>query len=218
ARGSRFGRRCRLWEYRRLARAGRRRSAGVRDRSTSMRDAVRDGLVALVWLALYAAAPRGAGLDPATQAKIDARIQIVKTGAGVPVMARGVKAHNASLPADEAAMTQDKWASLTVLDPFVRAFTKNDAAAVLRARKTDDVSEAFLSDATGHKVAFLAKTTNWSHKGKPKHDVPMSGKTWQGPIEVDESTGVQQIQVSVPVLEAGKPIGSLVIGFSLAKL
>ena len=46
----------------------------------------------------------------------------------------------------------------------------------------------------------------------------MAGKTWQGPIEVDESTGLQQIQVAVPVLDSGKPIGSLVIGLSLAKL
>jgi hypothetical protein len=80
------------------------------------------------------------------------------------------------------------------------------------------VSEAFVSGADGGKVAFLGKTSNWSHKGKPKHDQPMSGKTWQGQVEVDESSGLQQVQVAVPVLDGGKPIGSLVVGLSVGKL
>jgi hypothetical protein len=91
-------------------------------------------------------------------------------------------------------------------------------ADFLKAKKTEAVSEAFVSGAEGTKVAFLAKTSGWSHKGKPKHDLPMSGKTWQGAVEVDESTGLQQVQVAVPVIDGGKPIGSLVVGLSLAKL
>ena len=115
-------------------------------------------------------------------------------------------------------MTQEKWANLTVLDPLVRTFTKNEAAHFLKSKQTPEVSEAFVSCASGTKVAFLSKTTNWSHRGKPKHDVPMGGKMWQGPIEVDETTGVQQVQVAVPVLEGGKPIGSLVVGLAVSKL
>ena len=46
----------------------------------------------------------------------------------------------------------------------------------------------------------------------------MTGKTWQGPVEVDESSGVQQVQVAVPVLDGGKPIGTLVVGISISKL
>jgi hypothetical protein len=69
-------------------------------------------------------------------------------------------------------MTQDKWKGLSILDPFVRSFTKNEAADFLKSKKSDIVNEAFLSGSDGLKVASLAKTTNWSHKGKPKHDVP----------------------------------------------
>jgi beta-galactosidase/beta-glucuronidase len=171
---------------------------------------------ALVGLAI---SPLGAQIaDPAVQAKIDAKIIEIKGWAADPVIVKAVAAHNASLPADQAAMTQDKWKSLTVLDPFVRAFSKNDAGAFLKTKKAEWVTEAFLSDAKGLKVAFLSKTSAWSHAGKPKHDVPMSGKSWQGTVEVDESTGQQQLQVSVPVLEAGQPIGSLVVGLSLSKL
>jgi hypothetical protein len=160
----------------------------------------------------------GAEVDAAMQAKIDAQIKVIQTWAADPAVVKAVQDHNANLPPDQAAMTQDKWKALTVLDPFVRTFTKNDAALFLKGKKTDVIAEAFLSDAAGLKVAFLAKTTSWSHKGKEKHDVPMAGKTWQGPVEVDESSGVQGVQVAVPVLDGGKPIGSLVIGLSLSKL
>jgi hypothetical protein len=156
--------------------------------------------------------------DAATQAKIDEQIKSIVTWAADPVIVEAVKAHNASVPADQAALTQDKWRSLTVLDPLVRGFSKNAAGQFLKAKKSDLVTEAFVSDAAGLKVAFIAKTSNWSHKGKPKHDVPMTGKNWQGPVEVDESSGQQQLQVSVPVLDGGKPIGSLVVGLSVTKL
>jgi hypothetical protein len=174
---------------------------------------------ALIALVVLAASPLSAGpLDPAVQAKVDAQVKAIQAWAGDPAIVAAVKAQNASPSADVTAMTQEKWATLSVLDPAVRGFAKNDAAAVLKAKKTDAISEAFVSSADGRKVAFIAKTTSFSHKGKPKHDVPMTGKTWQGAVEVDESTGVQQLQVAVPVMDGGKAIGSLVVGLSLAKL
>lgn len=158
------------------------------------------------------------GLDTAVQAKVAAEIKSIETWAKDPAIVQAVKTHNTSPPADAGTMNQDKWKSLTVLDPIVRSFTKNPTADFLKSKKTDAVSEAFVSAADGTKVAFLAKTSGWSHKGKPKHDVPMSGKTWQGPVEIDESTGLQQVQVAVPVLDGDKPIGSLVVGLSVSKL
>ena len=48
--------------------------------------------------------------------------------------------------------------------------------------------------------------------------MPMSGKTYIGPLAMDESSGLQEIQVGLPVLENGKPIGSVVVGLSVSKL
>ena len=158
-------------------------------------------------------------LDPAAQAKIDAMTKEIQTWSAAPTIIDAVKAFNVAPPsAEAAAMTQEKWKSAPILDPFVRAFTKNPTAEFLKSKRTDAVSEGFLSGADGTKIAFLAKTTNWCHKGKPKFDVPMTGKTWQSPVEVDESSGVQQVQVAVPVLDGEKPIGVLVVGLSIAKL
>ena len=147
-----------------------------------------------------------------------AKVSEVTAWAADPVIVDAVRAHNAPLPADLAALNQDKWRALTVLDPIVRGFTKNPVGQFLKAKKDDIVSEAFVSDAAGYKVGFIAKTSNWCHKGKEKHDVPMTGKKWQGPVEVDESSGQQQLQVAVPVLDGGKPIGSLIVGLSITKL
>lgn len=175
-------------------------------------------LLSLLLPALGVALCHGQEITPEVQAKVDAKVKVVQTWAADPVIVNAVKTHNAGLSADAAAMTQDKWKTLTVIDPFVRSFSKNEAGTFLKSKKGEDVSEAFVSGADGKKVAFLSKPSGWSHKGKAKHDQPMEGKTWQGPVEVDESTGTQQVQVSVPVMDDGKPIGSLVVGLSLSKL
>lgn len=159
-----------------------------------------------------------AALDTDQQAKVDAKISMIKAWAADPVMVGAVSEQNAHPPAEYTAMTQEKWKGLTVLDPFARSFSKNPAGEFLKSKKAEWLTEAFLNDASGRKVAFLAKPSNWSHAGKAKHDMPMAGSIWQGDVERDESTGMQQLQVAVPVLKDGKPVGSLVVGISLGKL
>jgi hypothetical protein len=159
-----------------------------------------------------------AQVDAALQGKIDAEMAVVKTLAADPDIVAAVKAQNSAPSAEVQALTQEKWKALTLLDPLVRSFVKSSAGATLKAKKSAVVSEAFLSDAEGRKVAFLSKPSNWSHKGKAKHDDPMQGKTWQGAIEVDESTGLEEVQIAVPVLDGAQPIGSLVVGLNVAKM
>jgi hypothetical protein len=173
-------------------------------------------IVAVAGLALCTAlaqAPSGE-----LKAKVEGKAKELAEWATNPEIVAAVKAHNSSQTADTKAMTNEKWKQLTVLDPFVRAYSKNPAALALKAKKPEWVSECFVSGVDGAKVAFLSKTTYWSHADKDKHKVPMSGKTWIGPVEVDESTGMQQIQVALPVLDGGKPIGSIVFGLVVAKL
>lgn len=181
-----------------------------------MRTSLPAFLALILCVGLGAAGP--AGLDPALQAKVDAHVKTIQAWASDPTVVAAVKSQNTAPPEDLAAMTEEKWATLSVLDPFVRGFSKNPVATLLKSRKTDVVSEVFVSAADGRKVAFLAKTTSWSHKGKPKHDLPMTGKVWQGEVEVDGSTGVQSVQVAVPVMDRGRPIGSLVVGLAVTKL
>ena len=152
------------------------------------------------------------------RAKAEAKAKQLAWMSTDPQVVAAVKAYNASQPAEAKAMTQEKWKALPVLDPLVRGLSKNALAEYLKGKRDQSWSELFVSGADGTKVALFNKTSSWSHKGKEKHDVPMQGKTWIGEVEVDASSGVEQIQVGLPVLDGGKAIGSVVVGLSVAKL
>jgi hypothetical protein len=145
-------------------------------------------------------------------------IEVAKSWASDAKIIEAVKAVNATPVADLKDMNQDKWKALPILDSKIKALAKHAVSEYLKGKKSEAVSEMFLNAADGTKVAFFAKTSSWSHKGKPKHDEPMSGKVWQGNVETDDSTGTQQIQIAVPVMDGGKSIGSLVVGYAVSKL
>jgi len=175
-----------------------------------------------LWIAAsasIAACAYAQSITPAVQAKIDAKRNEITLWAANPVIVSAVRDQNKQgLPPAVAAMTQDQWKDMSVLDPVVRGLSKNAAGQFLKSKCDDLVTICFLSDADGRKAAYSAKTSNWCHKGMAKHDDPMAGKYWQGPIELNAASGKQQVQIAVPVLDGGKPIGSLVVGLALQKL
>ena len=157
-------------------------------------------------------------MSPEIKAKVEAKAKQLQSWSSDPAIVSAVKAHNTNPPAEDKAMTNEKWAKLTVLDPYVRSFTKNPLGVYLKSKKDDQIVECFVSGSDGTKVGFLAKTTSWSHGANDKHKVPMSGKTFFGPVAMDESTGQQLVQIGLPVLDGGKPIGSIVVGLAVSKL
>lgn len=175
-------------------------------------------IIGLTMLVLIAFTAAGQALDDATKAKVDAKIVQYTPWGTDPKVVEAVKAFNAAPPAYAKGMTQDKWQSLTLLSPEVKAIATCELSKYLKDKKDASVSEAFVSGADGTKVAFLAKPSGWSHKGKPKHDDPMAGKTWIGEVEIDASSGQQQVQIGIPVMDQGKVIGSIVIGFNVTKM
>lgn len=159
-------------------------------------------------------------ITPAVQRELDRHVELVRTWAADPVIVEAVIAQNEKGPI--AGMDNLKWKTLRRGDALVRDFQSNPAGEYLKKKITDSngtFAEAFLSGARGEKVAFFEKTTSYLHKGAPKFDAPFtSGKSWQGQPEFDESSQAHQIQVSVPVLSGGKPVGVLVVGVSLTRL
>jgi len=173
------------------------------------------------WMVLAVAAVIGLSAPARAadaKAKAEAKAKALSWVSTDATVVAAVKAHNAGPSAEAKAMTQEKWKALPVLDPFVRGLSKNTLAEHLKTRRDGSWSELFVSGADGTKVALFNKTSSWSHKGKDKHDVPMQGRTWIGETEVDASSGVEQIQVGLPVLDGGKPIGSVVVGLAVSKL
>lgn len=170
---------------------------------------------AAILLCMAISAPSASELTPEVQAKLDKAISLCTPLSTDEKIVSAVKTYNSVPP---STMTNEAWKKLTLLSPEVKALIKSNIGTYLKSKKTDFITEMFLNGADGGKVAFLSKTSSWNHKGKPKHDFPMSGKIWIGSIEVDESSGAEQIQVSLPILNGTDPIGSLVIGFGIAQL
>lgn len=174
---------------------------------------------AFITMALLISAAAVAQAPPELQAKVNARIAQLQSLSTDPHVIEAVRAHNSSTPSATAQnMTNEKWRSLTLFDPFVRSIGKNSLSEYLKTKRDDVVAKIFVSGANGDKVGFDAKTEHWTHKGMPKHEVPMTGKVWIGPAKLDDSTGLQMIQVGLPVLDQGKPIGSIVCGLRVDKL
>ena len=137
-----------------------------------------------------------------------------------PVVVEAVLAQNKKGPIP--GMDNAKWKTVPENDAVVQGFIKNDVAKFLNAEmaNTDGIcTGAFLNAAQGEKVAFSDKTGSYIHKGSAKFDAPFaSGKSWQGKPELDDSGKVYEIQISVPVLSEGKPIGVLVVELNGTKL
>ena len=175
-------------------------------------------LLPIGFLILVAASLSATPLTADQKAKVDMQIKQFSSLGTDPVVVQAVKDYIASPPPELKGMTQDNWAKLSVLSPEIKLLTKNNLALYLKSKKSDLVDEMFVSAGNGDKVALLAKSSSWNHKGKPKHDIPMTGKIWIDEIQLDESSGKQSVQFSFPVMDGGMPIGSIVVGLDISLL
>jgi len=181
-----------------------------------------DKIVAGLFVAILPIAALASSFEmtPAVQAELDKQKQVVAGWAADPVIVGAVKEHNAKGPIP--GMDNPKWKTTRRSDDVVKAFQASEAGRLLKSKLDASggaFSEAFLNGAKGEKVAFVEKTTSYIHAGQAKHDVPFgTGKPWQGKPEFDESSQTYAVQISVPVMDGGKPIGSLVVGVNLTHL
>ena len=152
------------------------------------------------------------------QEKITWQVWNANGWAASPIVVEAVLAQNKKGPIP--GMDNEKWKKVPESDPIVQGFINNEAGKFLKAEmaKTDGICVGFfLNGAQGEKVAFSDKTGSYIHKGSAKFDVPFTtGKTWQGKPELEDKIYV--IQISVPVLSEGKPIGALVVEIDGSKL
>jgi hypothetical protein len=159
-------------------------------------------------------------ITPPVQAELDRQRQVIAGWAAHSTIVNAVKEQNAKGPI--SGMDNQKWKTTRRTDPIVTAMQASAAGRFLTAKLEASggiFSEAFLNAKGGEKVAFAEKTTSYLHVGQAKHDVPFgTAKPWQGKPEFDESSQTYAVQISVPVLDGGKPIGSLVVGVNVSHL
>ena len=160
-------------------------------------------------------------ITPVVQAELDKQKQSLAAWAGDPIIVSAVKEQNAKGPIP--GMDNPKWKSVRRSDPVVQAFVNSPAGQFLKKKIEQSggtLDKAFLNGAQGEKVAFAEKTISYVHKGQEKFDVPMStGKAWQmTKAWFDESLQAYALQVAVPIMDGGKPIGVLVASVPIAHL
>jgi len=162
-------------------------------------------LAAAAILVMTAVAQAEFEITPSIQAELDRQKRVVAGWAADAVIVKAVVEQNTKGPV--VGMDNVKWKVLRRSDPLVRAFQSNAAGQFLRTKME------------GSGGLITEKTTSYIHKGAAKFGVPFTTRgAWQGRPEFDESAQTYQIQISVPVLADGSPIGALVVGVSLSQL
>ncbi len=176
---------------------------------------------AAVLAALALAGPaRAFEMTPAMQKELGHQAEVVKAWAAQPVIVKAVVEQNAKGPIP--GMTNETWKSVRRSDELVKALVQNPAGRLLVQKLGDSNGlyvRAFLSGSRGEKAAFTEKTISYLHAGQAKFDVPFTtGKTWEGPPELDTITETHNVQIAAPVFSNGKAVGVLIVGVNLAKL
>ena len=87
------------------------------------------------------------------KARIDEAMKELVQMASDPRLVELVVSYNTNPPSEYVSMTNEAWSKLSSRDPLVKKLTQNEAAKLIRSQIKSYVSEAFLSDRKGGKVA-----------------------------------------------------------------
>jgi hypothetical protein len=120
---------------------------------------------------------------------------------------------NAS-PEDAARLRllDERWKKKDNIESFVETVMASPASRRLAAPigKHPYVPEAFIMNAQGTIIGETNRTSTYWKGEQEKFTGAYAGETgaiWYGTLEFDESTSTNSVQISVPVVKAGKAIG-----------
>ncbi|HYN22681.1 MAG TPA: PDC sensor domain-containing protein [Thermoanaerobaculia bacterium] len=171
--------------------------------------------VLAVFLPLAAAQPAGTeNLD----AVIAAEVKQIRTWAQDATLVDAVSKQNAlKIPLARIRSIDISWQTETANNPRMQALLKNPCAKRLQALTASrpGYREAFVMESQGALVCITRKTSDYWQGDEAKWQKSFAegrGELFIAEPELDESTGVKLIHISVPIMEAGKAIGVLTLG------
>lgn len=155
-------------------------------------------------------------------AAVTALIPVIKKWGENPILVAAVKEQNAKGATLEQVQKRDKeWMAATGMDDQMKAITKNAGAQELDKLEATKpyFFESILMDSLGANVSMTNKTSDYWQGDEPKFTNAFKvGGVDVGKSKFDDSAKAYLIQVSVPVLDGGKPIGALCVGINLDEL
>lgn len=166
--------------------------------------------VALVVSSSIAASmPAQAELSGALQAKVEKYKTRLTEWVRNPVLMTAVREANQG--GSLAGMTNAKWDGLADTDPLVTAFQTNPAGRVLIDLEEDKgISKLYLRDAKGNIVASSNKPILFNNSNRAPFAEAFKGKPYAAnEVKPDTTTQIKGVQLSVPLMDGGKPIGVL---------
>lgn len=133
------------------------------------------------------------------------------------------KQNQKSLSIDEIKKRDNEWTETSGLNDFMSSLMTNEAAKELSSieKKKRFIVESFLMDNQGANVAMTNKTSDYWQGDEAKFTESFKngeGSTHIGKTKFDKSSQAYLVQISVPVMDAGKAIGAVTYGVNLDEL
>lgn len=160
-----------------------------------------------------------AGLDRV----LDRRVRAVQAIARHPIVVDAVRARNREpLTRDLISQRDQQWRNGDLDATALDALLDPEVSAYLRAKVQSNesvYSEAILTDAQGANIACFPVTSDYWQGDEEKFVSAYdggSGAVYRGPIQFDESTQLETVQIAVPVLDDSQAIGVLIVGVRLS--
>ncbi len=172
---------------------------------------------------LAGAAPAGAQQTPDREElleRLDSKLRGARHIAFHPEIVRAVRTQNNEGLSMELIQQRDaEWRAAQQETDLQRSLVQRRASQVLKTlvERNPDFSEAFATDNQGANVAMFPTTSDYWQGDEAKWTNSFNdgdGRVWIGEVELDESSGLAAVQVSVPILDQGDTIGVLVIGIT----
>ncbi|MBZ0091929.1 MAG: PDC sensor domain-containing protein [Sulfuricellaceae bacterium] len=156
--------------------------------------------------ALFAAVAQADPIPPGMQAKVEHYKQKLAEWAANPVIIAAVKEANAKGP---GGMDNGVWNDLNDNDPKVKALQTSAAGKQLSKWEADkNISKLYVRDDKGNLAASSNKPLLFNNFTRPQFTNPFKGKAWSAnEMKPDPTTQVMSVQIAVPVMDGGKPIG-----------
>ena len=161
-------------------------------------------------IAFSASLAQAAELPATLQAKVGKYQKQLVEWAANPLMVSATREANAKggvLP----GMTNAKWNDLEDKDPAVLSTLNSPVGQQIRKWEEDkNLNKLFLRDQKANLIAGSSKTLLFNNASRPAAINALKGQAWSDTeIKPDPTTQIKSVQVSAPVLDAGRAIGIL---------
>lgn len=182
-------------------------------------------------LALAIATPVTVSGEPTTSSPesnvelLNVKLRSISSFALNPTLVKATEEQNAqNLSIETVKKRDEEWKTDKALTPFKYGLQSSAAGRFLKTHVETNpaFNEAFLTDKQGANVAAYPPTSDYWQGDEEKWTASFNGgdgALFIGPLEKDESTNTEAVQVSAPVLDfEGSTIGVLVVGVNLSYL